>query len=73
MNLGPEAAAWARHTLIDTVMKLRVKAGDVRSKGAKHMPMRQSANYVAAAYEEAAVLLNAKMKAIRPEAGEGET
>lgn len=60
------AAPWAREMIGAEATRMRALAVNARSYAIKHPLARQASNYVAEAYEEAAVLLQRRLAGINP-------
>lgn len=67
IQLEPTSAApWAREMIGAEAVRMRALAANARKYAAKHPLARQASNYVAEAYEEAAVLLQRRQEGINP-------
>lgn len=67
IQLEPTSAApWAREMIAAEAVRMRALAANARKYAEKHALARQASNYVAEAYEEAAIALQKRLVGINP-------
>jgi hypothetical protein len=67
IQLEPTSAApWARASLAEVALELRGRAAATRKRVERLPSTREAGNYIAEAYEEAAILLEKRLAGINP-------
>jgi hypothetical protein len=69
ITLDPTSAQWAREAIGEEIVRLRGMAAGARKRGEKMSLARPVCNYLAEAYDEAAIALERKIVGINPNKG----